>query len=177
MPQHPGRQAPLPLLPGGLKKKSPPTPSQSQWAIPPHLVAYCTCGLYIIYGSGPFSAHTIRRQAGCIKPNGARARYRKTGLISETGFLYTALDLNADTGYSRTPPAPRSKTRPRPYSVPRCRIHYENALPVPHLSSGINPAGWNPFRFTMSNGPLVDAGSNGDKGQTGRKLVMDYHSP
>jgi S-adenosylmethionine synthetase len=27
------------------------------------------------------------------------------------------------------------------------------------------------------NGPLVEAGSNGDNGQTGRKLVMDFYGP
>ena len=27
------------------------------------------------------------------------------------------------------------------------------------------------------NGPLVEAGSDGDNGQTGRKLVMDFYGP
>lgn len=37
---------------------------------------------------------------------------------------------------------------------------------------------WNAIELLVNpNGPLVDAGSDGDNGQTGRKLVMDYYGP
>ena len=37
---------------------------------------------------------------------------------------------------------------------------------------------WNEVELLVNpNGPLVDAGSDGDNGQTGRKLVMDYYGP
>ena len=37
---------------------------------------------------------------------------------------------------------------------------------------------WNDIELLVNpNGPLVEAGSDGDNGQTGRKLVMDYYGP
>ncbi len=37
---------------------------------------------------------------------------------------------------------------------------------------------WNDIELLINpNGPLVEAGSDGDNGQTGRKLVMDYYGP
>lgn len=37
---------------------------------------------------------------------------------------------------------------------------------------------WQEIGLTINpNGPLVEAGSNGDNGQTGRKLVMDFYGP
>ena len=33
------------------------------------------------------------------------------------------------------------------------------------------------FGGVNPNGPLVEAGSDGDNGQTGRKLVMDFYGP
>jgi len=37
---------------------------------------------------------------------------------------------------------------------------------------------WDDIQLMINpNGPLVEAGSNGDNGQTGRKLVMDYYGP
>jgi len=40
-------------------------------------------------------------------------------------------------------------------------------------------AGWEVEHVLMinPNGPLVECGSDGDNGQTGRKLVMDYYGP
>lgn len=37
---------------------------------------------------------------------------------------------------------------------------------------------WNDIRVIINpNGPLINGGSDGDNGQTGRKLVMDYYGP
>ncbi len=37
---------------------------------------------------------------------------------------------------------------------------------------------WNEMNVLVNpNGPLINAGSDGDNGQTGRKLVMDYYGP
>ena len=39
-------------------------------------------------------------------------------------------------------------------------------------------AAWDEIELLVNpNGPLLDGGSNGDNGQTGRKLVMDYYGP
>ena len=39
-------------------------------------------------------------------------------------------------------------------------------------------ADWDEIEVLINpNGPLLDGGSNGDNGQTGRKLVMDYYGP
>jgi S-adenosylmethionine synthetase len=39
-------------------------------------------------------------------------------------------------------------------------------------------APWDEIQLMINpNGPLVDGGSDGDNGQTGRKLVMDYYGP
>jgi S-adenosylmethionine synthetase len=37
---------------------------------------------------------------------------------------------------------------------------------------------WNEIQLMINpNGPLINGGSDGDNGQTGRKLVMDYYGP
>jgi S-adenosylmethionine synthetase len=39
-------------------------------------------------------------------------------------------------------------------------------------------AKWHEIRVLVNpNGPLINGGSDGDNGQTGRKLVMDYYGP
>jgi hypothetical protein len=75
-------------------------------------------------------------------------------------------------------PAPGAPRRPEPASA---------RLPVlsPSDRRAFLRATWSPFlpeaewaaTAPRPNGPLSDAGSRKDNGQTGRKLVMDYYGP
>jgi S-adenosylmethionine synthetase len=74
-------------------------------------------------------------------------------------------------------------------------LQHKESISIPELSAAVDEtlggayeilqnndarwtSEWQNIRVTVNpNGPLIWAGSDGDNGQTGRKLVMDYYGP